>query len=281
LILTTVSFSDPAIRAAAESEANRALELDPDSSDAHFALARLAYRDGRWWDGFQHNRQALHSEPANAFARAYYGAMLAAMGELEQAEQEITTAWTADPLNGGIWRLRGRMLDAVGRYGEGGKVLEQALEMPPDAGTAPRHALWFHALLRHDVPAMRAAIAALPEKDSDRAAYAAYVDALADASRWPTVLALIEASERKSGTPNLVRFDLPNHDAKSILALMDDCLHRGTPPVFIFLWLPEHQWLRRDPAFQDFLTRTHILDYWREHGFPPQCRPEGDGARCD
>ena len=39
--------------------------------------------------------------------------------------------------------------------------------------------------------------------------------------------------------------------------------------------------LRRDPAFQDFLRRTHIIDYWRSNGWPAQCRPDGERAVCD
>ncbi|HEY8009552.1 MAG TPA: hypothetical protein VIE67_00970 [Rudaea sp.] len=30
-----------------------------------------------------------------------------------------------------------------------------------------------------------------------------------------------------------------------------------------------------------YIKRTHILDYWRAHDFPPLCKPEGDGARCE
>jgi hypothetical protein len=39
--------------------------------------------------------------------------------------------------------------------------------------------------------------------------------------------------------------------------------------------------LRRDPAFQDFLQRTHIIDYWRSNGWPAQCHAEGERAICD
>ena len=38
---------------------------------------------------------------------------------------------------------------------------------------------------------------------------------------------------------------------------------------------------RRDPAFARYLRDSGLLAYWREHGFPVQCQPDGDGARCD
>ena len=41
-------------------------------------------------------------------------------------------------------------------------------------------------------------------------------------------------------------------------------------------------YLRRDPSFQDYLRDNGILEYWRKHGFPKQCRPHGnDAAICD
>jgi hypothetical protein len=47
------------------------------------------------------------------------------------------------------------------------------------------------------------------------------------------------------------------------------------------IWMPEYRAARQSGAFQEFLERNHIVDYCRAHGFPPQCRPEGRGARCD
>jgi hypothetical protein len=49
----------------------------------------------------------------------------------------------------------------------------------------------------------------------------------------------------------------------------------------LVLWEKEFAFLRRDPAFQDYLRRNGILDYWRKHGFPEQCHPQGEGAVCD
>jgi hypothetical protein len=39
--------------------------------------------------------------------------------------------------------------------------------------------------------------------------------------------------------------------------------------------------LRHDPKFQKLLHRTRIIDYWNTRGWPPQCKPDGDGARCE
>ena len=49
----------------------------------------------------------------------------------------------------------------------------------------------------------------------------------------------------------------------------------------LVLWEKEFAFLRQDPTFQAYLHRNGILDYWRKHGFPEQCHPQGVGAACD
>ena len=41
------------------------------------------------------------------------------------------------------------------------------------------------------------------------------------------------------------------------------------------LWLPEYPEFRRSEAFNAFVRTMGIDDYWRMHGFPPQCRAVG------
>ncbi len=47
-------------------------------------------------------------------------------------------------------------------------------------------------------------------------------------------------------------------------------------------WDPGNEGLRGSPAFKRMVERTNAPAYWREHGFPPQCRPlPGDDFECD
>jgi len=54
-------------------------------------------------------------------------------------------------------------------------------------------------------------------------------------------------------------------------------------PDFAFLiWQPELAPFRADSAFQDYLSRTPLPEFWRTYGFPPHCREESDGRIiCD
>jgi hypothetical protein len=39
---------------------------------------------------------------------------------------------------------------------------------------------------------------------------------------------------------------------------------------------------RRSPEFKQHMRASGVVDYWRKHGFPPQCKPVGkDDFKCE
>ncbi len=74
----------------------------------------------------------------------------------------------------------------------------------------------------------------------------------------------------------------PPDPASYVGALMVPLGDHDATPFFFLVWSPEYARYRRSPQFQEYTRRAGVLDYWREHGFPPQCRPVGaDGFVCD
>jgi hypothetical protein len=114
-----------------------------------------------------------------------------------------------------------------------------------------------------------------------RDSYLAATDALVDPARWPQFEPLIEASERATGRYNFLRVFAPDPDYAKIVVALEATLKNGTSSYNLLFWNPESTALRRHPVFQDFLQRTHIIDYWRSNGWPTQCRPDGERAICD
>jgi adenylate cyclase len=50
----------------------------------------------------------------------------------------------------------------------------------------------------------------------------------------------------------------------------------------VLFWDPAHAGMRGTPAFKRIVERIGIPAYWREHGYPPQCRPVGrTDFECD
>ena len=47
------------------------------------------------------------------------------------------------------------------------------------------------------------------------------------------------------------------------------------------LWQPDTAYFRKTQAFKDFVN-DHLMSFWQENGFPPQCRPLADSDfACD
>ena len=107
--------------------------------------------------------------------------------------------------------------------------------------------------------------------------------ALMDPERWPQALVEIEKSERGLDVWNFTRVLAPDasSSAGTFIGNIQETRKRAYSSWDLLLWTRDLTWLRKDPAFQTYLRDTGMLDYWRKHGFPIQCKPDGDGASCD
>ena len=77
----------------------KAIELDPDSSDAHTARGNLALQFGHDWDLAEVEfRQALSLNPSDANAHFWYGILCLALNRFDEAFDEFRSAIELDPL---------------------------------------------------------------------------------------------------------------------------------------------------------------------------------------
>jgi TolB-like protein/DNA-binding winged helix-turn-helix (wHTH) protein/tetratricopeptide (TPR) repeat protein len=275
---TTISDTETA---EAAREAARALELDPDQVEARAALATIACRATDWVRCMDESRRVVELAPADSISRAAYGRGLATIGYLAQALQQMEIGAASDPLNYESNLFRARVLDTMGRHDEARAAFEVTARLP--AGTPARvaYARWYNAIWRHDLAAAREFAGQMPAAEHFGESYTGATEALADPQRWPQVKPLIETSERATGRYNFLRLLQPDPDLPKIIDALEEVLKTGSSSYSLLLWNPEYAALRRDPAFQDFLRRTHIIDYWRSNGWPAQCHAEGERAVCD
>jgi TolB-like protein len=261
----------------AAAEAARALELDPNLAETQTALAILACRSAEWSRCIEFFRHALALDPADSDTRTSYAYWLGGLGFVEDALREVEIGWSCDPLNYNANFVRARVLDTLGRHDEAENYLESAT---PESGGLV-YARWHNAIWRNDLAAARKFAAAMPQSDGFRESYAGITEALADPARWTQVQPMIGTSERATGRVNTLRIMMPNPDFPVEIQGLETMLRNGWPSYYLLLWMPEYAAMRRDPAFQDFLKRTQLIDFWRSTRWPPRCHPQGDDARCD
>ena len=110
---------------------------------------------------------------------------------------------------------------------------------------------------------------------------AAVTAALADPSLWPVARERINTAEKADGTFDWTRILDPQPDIPRNIRVLEATWRSGYSRFGAMLWSPQLANHRREPAFQDYLRRNHIVDFWRKNGWPEQCHPDRDGALCD
>jgi adenylate cyclase len=109
----------------------RALELDPDSSDAHTAMANMAFQfDHDWTLAEVEFRKAISLNPSNVTAHQFLGMMLAALERYDEAREVIRAQIRLDP--GGHAAHMVAMIDmASGNPAPAVAVQEKEVERDP------------------------------------------------------------------------------------------------------------------------------------------------------
>ena len=279
----------PMRREEARREAERALQLDPDEAEARVTLAWVAIQDGDWEGARQMYDEAIRLAPTDPAYRVYLALQLGGLGYLDDALREVEVGAAYGPL-GRLYLLnmQARLLDALGRHDEARQAIDaaQADVSSPGGADILGYTRWYNAWWRGDVAAARAAAADLPESIW-KASYVAVAATMEDPGQWPRARAAMDESERLArgrGDPqatHTLRLLDPRPGPGPALVLARRLQREIDASQKLAIWMPEQHALRQTPEFQQFLRDSGLLDYWRRHGFPPQCRPQGEGAACD
>lgn len=111
----------------------KALELDPNSADAHASLAfQLMNLDHDPAGSEREARRALELDPNHSFARHLLFGVLASRGLLKEALEENERALQADPLWPVLHSARSWVLQWMRRYDEAEKEVQAALQIDPN-----------------------------------------------------------------------------------------------------------------------------------------------------
>lgn len=131
------SLPDAAAFAQARTAAEAGLRLDPELAEAHRALGFIRY----WWDNDpvgagQAFRKALALAPNASQTHFWYGNILAANGQDEQAERELTRARLLEPGSVAIQTDQAWADWSAGRDAESVRALERIIRTHPDFAVA-------------------------------------------------------------------------------------------------------------------------------------------------
>jgi tetratricopeptide (TPR) repeat protein len=117
--------------------ARKALELDPNLSEAHSALARMSMSyDWDWASAEQGFKRALELDPNSLEYCQCYADLLAGMGRFPEAIAILERGITLNPLSSAIQAAMGRVLVWQKNYDAAVPHLQKALEIDPENAIA-------------------------------------------------------------------------------------------------------------------------------------------------
>lgn len=125
------------VEAPAREAVTRALELDPDLSLAHSTMSYLNMNYDWDWDAAEmHLKRALELDPNSSQAYVAYGWFLLPFGRFDEMVEKMKMAEQLDPVSTKIQSDFGRMLYRAQRYDEAEQHLKRAIELDVNSSSA-------------------------------------------------------------------------------------------------------------------------------------------------
>jgi serine/threonine-protein kinase len=113
--------------------AEKAIQLDPLSAEAHSAQGMALARDGQWEQSEKSFRRAIEIDPNRSETYSYYYFfLLAPLGRIEEAVRQMRVAEKADPLSPDVHRFLAHALIYAGRYSD---AADYCMKLPADYPT--------------------------------------------------------------------------------------------------------------------------------------------------
>jgi adenylate cyclase len=265
----------------AESSARQALAIDPNIGEAHAVLAQINSDRGDLLDAESGFFFAISLEPNEATPHHWYSILLARVGRLQAALEQARRAQELDPTAPIIAANLANVYLALGKYDDALRYTQLSRDLglsksstEVEAEVAMHRGEWAEAkrLLRNQegVP---------PEI---KPFIDPFVDALADPAKRPAAIATMRKFDPKIAKQTdlispYLQLGAVDEVYDALFKAVDQNDHKWMAESdFAHAWTDDGHAFRTDARFADLATRIGILDYWKQYGFPDNCRATQD-----
>ena len=263
----------------AETSARQALAIDPNIGEAHAVLAQLNADRGDLLDAESGFFFAISLEPNEPTPHHWYSLLLGKVGRVGAALAQAQRAQELDPTSpilaanlANIYLQQGNDDEAL-RYGRMAKDLGigNGGGGNVEAAVALRRKQWDEGerllVAQHGIP------------DELKPLIHEFIEGLRDPSARPRVI----ASLRKTNPDLISQAKLVDvysslGDVDLAYQVMFETLDKDHLAwihdwEMSELWSPDSVAMRRSPKLGELAGRIGVIDYWKQYGFPDQCRP--------
>ncbi len=239
--------------ARARAAADTSLSLAPNQVAAHIARGYLLYTADFDWTGAEAEyRRALQLAPEDGGAMHSLGALLATLGQMDEAVALSRRALATDPLHASWYGWLARFLLPLGQLDEAEKAVRKAIELQPSAaGYRP---------LLSSIQILKG--------DSDDALHTAAQERNRFWRTYALALASYAHGDRKAADAALQ--DLLDNDADNGAFQIAEVYALRKQPEQMFVWL-ERAWTNRDPGIAGLLYDPFLRAYRDDPRFAAFC----------
>jgi len=238
----------------AKDAAQKALELDENSSEVHASMGVILEVFDWDWEGAEREfKQAMSLNPNHFDAHYEYGALLSRLKRLDGAEAELKKALQIDPLSsrahdilGIIYRLKGEMEKAEEQY----KKRDELNPIPPATGSAVERA---QKLIERDgrLPQRLLVLARVYMQSGHEAEAYKLLDELKQ---------MYEESDIGNIALYITRAYLYLDDKDQALEWLERAYKRRDPLLIAINTWTSLDPIRQDPRFQSILEKMGLVD---------------------
>jgi len=250
--------------------AHRALEIDPELSMAYAVIGMEHETTGEGYVGAIKNLDtAIDKDPKNATAWLWRGITFKDMGYFEKAVADFEQCLSLDPGYLICSQYLATSQLAMGQIEAAVKQFESTFENNFHSTDEAFVSYYVNSGQRN----MALLIAALgvrrqfaPVKD--------WIEAIENPLSDHT--ARVERFNQWGAAYNITVCDM---NEVAVAFRQEDCF--ASVSNANMNWHPDAAYYRKKPAFKEFVN-ANFMDYWKQNGFPPQCRSLGDDDfECD
>lgn len=263
--------------ALARRAAGRALALDPSLSTPWAVLGALEdrRRPVNWAKSLELMDRSIAADPRNATAFLWRGLAWISLGHFDRALSDLDRCLALDPGYENCRRQKALTLLFAGDIAQAMQIFEEGLA----SGFVRGRASSFIPVLaqRGNGQAAKGLLEKLGAKPGLRdAAVAAFRAPPGSAAPAGLEGYLSDLTDPFVNNLSPLRRRMWLQDYQR-LAVDDD-----TEDLLLIAWEPYPPNFRKSPAFERLLEHLGVPAYWRQHGFPAQCRPLGrTNFQCD
>ena len=252
-----------------ERAARRAIELDPRHDGGHAALATVLATRGEWSAANELFTQAFAIDPNNPEALYRYGQTLNIVGRVADALRVYEQLRMLEPLVPIYQFQTASQLYIAGRNQAAIAILEATPDDTPARFFRNLYLARTYAAVGRFADSATALLALRGEPQASPEA----IEAAAELIRMPRV------SDAPATLPALGDLNFVYAYVGAESRLMEPAergLRAGNVITQSTFWGPAWAPARRTEGFKSFARDAGLVEYWRQHGWPDLCRPQGD-----